>query len=96
MTKTYDISKTTISAVPTVTKQSYGSKGRTAITYQNKLRKITKFYNHLYKKSQESKTKYGSLPKDKQTRKKPFFCDKYPDVNTFLKVNPLNKPNKTK
>lgn len=93
MTKMYDTGKETTSTVSTVKRQSYGTKGRSATTYQNKLRKITKFYNRLFKKSQKTKTKYGSLSNDSK-RKKPFFCDRYPTLDDFLKVNQIKKPNK--
>jgi len=49
-------------------------KGRSSRTYQNKLRKITSFYNRLAKQN-------GT------------FKQKYPTLDSFLKVNPLKEPN---
>ena len=76
--------------------------GRTAKTFNNKLVKLTVKYNRLFKQSQKSKEVFNKLEEMKQKtilkqrsqqRKTPkeFFCDKYVNLEKFLKVNKLRK-----
>ena len=83
------------------------NKGRTIETYNNKLNKITLYYNKLFYQSKNSKQIFDNLSEidqktieyhHSQSHKKgvkkvpnPFFCDKYPTLQKFLEVNKLRK-----
>lgn len=57
---------------------------RTLSTYNRKLTRVKITYLKLFNNSKKSKEAYGLLPKEKQTRSKPFFCDKYNTEKSFL------------
>ena len=82
----YGNSKTT--EVTTIIKKSGRSgqgKGRSLKTYQNKLRKIERYYNRMVKDSKKQKAK---TPKNK---KGVFFCDKYPTFKQYIKILTIKK-----
>ncbi len=70
------------SKVTKSTKRRRGlSKGRSIVTFQNKLRKVKKLYNLTFKNSKKRKKQYESS----STKKKgTFFCDKYPNEKSYL------------
>jgi hypothetical protein len=63
-------------------------KGRSSRTYQNKLRKLKSFYERTFRHSQEFK-KSNINPK-----KTNYFCDRFPNWEAFLKLNPLKQATK--
>lgn len=69
---------------PTKKRDTYG-KGRSSRTNHNKLHKLTKFYEGLFKKSKELKQS------KKYPKKTKYFCDKYPTLESYLKTIPLKK-----
>lgn len=67
-------------------------KGRTAITFNNKLAKLKNQYNHLFKTSKASQVVYLNVPEaDRKPKDKIFFCDKYKNFDKFLSVNKLRQ-----
>ena len=68
-------------------------KGRSAKTYANKLRKIKKFYRTTFKNSKAQKELHMALP-EKERPKKKYFCDRYVDEKSFLKIIKIKKSNK--
>ena len=71
-------------------------KGRSLQTYQNKVRKLKKFYNKLFKSSQKKKKERKKLlPKNNEPQKK-YFCDKYPTEVSFLDKIKVKQPNPKK
>lgn len=78
-------SKATETKQPTKKKRDTYGKGRSSRTNQNKLNKLTLFYNGLFKRSQKLK-KSKKFPK-----KTKYFCDRYPTLKDFLKYHPLKK-----
>ena len=57
-------------------------KGRSSTTYQNKIERLKRRYNKLFKNSKQQKEKdAGTLPRNK----KEYFCDKYTNVDGYLK-----------
>ena len=70
---------------PTKSRKDVSAKGRSSHTNQNKLRELTKFYEGVFKRSQELKQskKYPNRTK--------YFCDNYPTLESYLKQYPLKK-----
>jgi len=57
-------------------------KGRSSTTYMNKIERLKREYNKLFKNSEQQKEKdAGTLPRNK----KGYFCDKYTNVDGYLK-----------
>ena len=69
---------------PTKGRDTYG-KGRSSRTNQNKLRELTKFYNGLFKRSQELKQS------KKYPKKTKYFCDRFTTLDSYLKQYPLKR-----
>lgn len=80
-------SKDTEVKQPTKKRETYG-KGRSSRTNQNKLRKLTSFYNGLFKRSQENKKK--------NPKKTKYFCDRFPTLESYLKYYPLKQTTEKK
>lgn len=60
-------------------------KGRSITTYHNKIKKLKKFYRITFAHSVKQKEVHMALP-EKQRPNKKYFCDKYTDEKSFLKV----------
>jgi len=57
-------------------------KGRSFLTYQNKIDKIRKQYEKQFANSEKQKeTDNGTLPKNK----KGYFCENYPTADSYMK-----------
>ena len=65
-------------------RDTYG-KGRSSRTNQNKIHQLTKFFNGLFKRSQELK-----LSK-KYPNKTKYFCNRYPTLESYLKTISLKQ-----
>lgn len=68
------------------------SKGRSYKTYQNKLRKLTKFYNLTFKHSEEQKKRNEDSGYKKPENR--YFCVRYPNEKSYistLKIKPTNE-----
>lgn len=70
-----DKSKVSETKTPIKKRRRAMPKGRSSCTYQNKLRRVTSFYNHL-------------------TKCEGKFKQKYPTLESFLKVNSIKESNK--
>lgn len=57
---------------------------RTSNTKSNKLRKLKSIYNRIFRHSVKAK-------KEDKSKKKEYFCDKYPTVESYLKNYPLKE-----
>jgi hypothetical protein len=79
----------------TVRRKRKMTKGRSLVTLQNKIREHKKFYNRVFKNSQKSKEKDSKLPENKRPQKE-YFCDRFPTVDSFLRMKPFKQPNITK
>ena len=77
-------SKDTEIKKPTKRRDTYG-KGRSSRTNQNKLHKLTKFYEGLAWRSQELKQS------KKYPKKTKYFCDTYPTLKSYLKTFSLKQ-----
>ena len=69
-------------------------KGRSNITYQNKVNKMKKFYRRVFKNSKAQKERNEKVKYNNP--KKKYFCDKYPTEKDFLKTIKIKEANKTK
>lgn len=76
--------KTTEVRQPTKKRDTYG-KGRSSRTSQNKLRQLTKFYEGLFKRSQELKQS------KKYPNKTKYFCDRFTTFDSFAKYYSLKQ-----
>jgi len=65
-------------------------KGRSETTYQNKLRRMKKFYSKTFRNSKKSKE---LAEKRGESKFGQYFCDKYPTEQSFLKVLNLKESN---
>ena len=68
-------------------------KGRSLITYQNKLKRLKRRYIKLFENSTKQKQKdNGELPRNK----KGYFCDNYSTVENYIKNYFIKESNNKK